>query len=141
MKRHCLAVLAGFVVATLAGCADERASAEPQTPEDRGRALVEDRGCTACHALDATRGIGPGWGGIYGTTRRLKEGGTVVADEDYLRRAMRDPSADIVDGFDNVMVPAAVDDAQIADIIALIKSLGALDPRETPDSPGTTATP
>lgn len=124
MKRHCFATVASMAVAALAGCSDDGPSIEAQTPEGRGRALVEERACTACHALDATRGIGPGWGGIYGTTQALKDGGTVVVDEEYLRRAMLDPSAEIVDGFDAVMVPAAVDESQIADIIALIKSLG-----------------
>lgn len=124
MKRHHLAATVLTAVTALAGCADDRSSIEPQTPEDRGLALVNERGCTACHALNSTRGIGPGWGGIYGMTRNLKGGGSVVVDEAYLRRAMLEPSAEIVDGFDAVMVPAAVNEAQIADIIALIKSLG-----------------
>lgn len=124
MKRHHLAATVLIAVTALAGCADDQSSIEPQTSEGRGRALVNERGCTACHALDGTRGIGPGWGGIYGTTRNLKGGGSVVVDEAYLRRAMLEPSAEIVDGFDSVMVPAAVNEAQIADIIALIQSLG-----------------
>lgn len=124
MKRHHLAATVLIAVTALAGCTDDRSSIEPQTPEDRGRALANERGCTACHALSSTRGIGPGWGGIYGTTRNLKGGGSVVVDEYYLRRAMLEPSAEIVDGFDPVMIPAAVNEAQIADIIALIQSLG-----------------
>jgi cytochrome c oxidase subunit 2 len=132
MKRYCLALMALVATLGLGGCADDTANLDMQTPEGRGQALVNQRGCTACHALDATRGIGPGWGGIYGTTRQLKGGGSVVVDDAYLRRAMREPSAEIVDGFDSIMVPAAVDDAQLADIIALIKSLGPSGPSATP---------
>lgn len=108
----------------LAACGKPAEPFDPDSPVDRGRALANERGCTACHALTDARGIGPGWGGIYGTTRNLKGGGTVVADETYLRRAILEPSAEVVDGFDSIMVPPAVSEAQLADIIALIKSLG-----------------
>lgn len=94
-----------------------------QTPAQRGMAVVTANACTACHALDGKRGIGPGWGGIYGTTRALKGGGSVVVDDDYLRRAILQPAVEVVDGFDSVMVPAAVTEEQLADIIALIKEL------------------
>ena len=118
-------LLAGvFGLLMITACNESDAPITPQTPAERGMALVAANGCTACHALSDTRGIGPGWGNLYGSTRRLKDGRSVVADEAYLRRAMREPAADIVDGFDNVMVPAAVSDAQMADIIALIRELG-----------------
>lgn len=124
MNRQLLQLL--LVIAAslcVAACNRDGDVSQLQTPEQRGRALVDSRGCTACHALTSARGIGPGWGGIYGTTRSLQDGRSVVVDDEYLRRAMLEPAADVVAGFDNVMVPAAVDAAQIADIIALIKSL------------------
>jgi cytochrome c oxidase subunit 2 len=124
MKRYCSGLMALIAITALTGCADDTANLDLQTPEGRGHALARERGCTACHALDGTRGIGPGWGGIYGAIRNLKDGGGVVVDEDYLRRAILDPSAEVVDGFDSIMIPAAVNEAQLADIIALIKSLG-----------------
>lgn len=122
MKRQGIWLVA--LLAALTACSDETRPATAQTAADRGRSLVAANGCIACHALDGTRGIGPSWAGIYGTTRMLKGGGTVVVDDVYLRRAMLEPAAEVVDGFDNVMVPAAVNEAQIADIIALIKELG-----------------
>lgn len=97
--------------------------AEALGPAERGRAVVTQNGCIACHAFDARRGVGPGWGGIYGTTRSLQDGRSVVVDDAYLRRAMLEPAADVVDGFDNVMIPAAVNAEQLADIIALIREL------------------
>lgn len=96
---------------------------QPLTAAGRGLALVTANGCTACHALDGTRGIGPSWRDIYGTTRTFQDGSTAVVDEAYLRRAMLEPAADVVAGFESIMLPAPVSEAQIMDIIALIKDL------------------
>ena len=108
----------------LVGCGADGVTPAAQTPAERGRVIVAEKGCTACHALDDTRGVGPGWAGLHGSTRTLKGGGSVVVDEAYLRRAIREPAVDVVAGFDNVMIPAAATDAELADIIALIKELG-----------------
>ncbi len=122
MKRQG-SLIAILVVTCLAACSQDSASTESQTPAERGMAFVTANACTACHALDGTRGIGPSWVGIYGTTRTFKDGRSANVDDAYLRRAMLDPAADVVEGFESVMVPAPVSEAQIADIIALIKEL------------------
>lgn len=93
------------------------------TPEARGLALVEARGCVACHSLDGRAGIGPSWAAAWGAQRRLADGRVVSVDEDYLRRAMADPAAELVEGFDPVMLPAAFTEAELADVVALIRSL------------------
>lgn len=123
MSGHFARLSAAVFLLMLQACADEPAPAAAQTPEQRGRALAAQLGCNACHAFDTTRGVGPGWGGLYGATRTLSDGRSVTADAAYLQRSMREPAADIVAGFDNVMLPAAVTDAQLADIIAFIKEL------------------
>lgn len=126
MKRG---VLPGLVLVLLGACTDDVAPTSGQqadrvqTPVERGLALAKTNACTACHALDGTRGIGPSWAGIYGTLRTFADGTTALADESYLRRAMLEPAAQVVEGFDSVMVPAPVTEAQLLDIIALIKEL------------------
>jgi cytochrome c oxidase subunit 2 len=95
----------------------------PQTAAARGLAFASATGCTACHSLDGTRGIGPSWAGSFGTTRRFKDGGSAVVDAEYLRRSMLDPAAQVVESFENIMLPVAMTEAQIADIIALITDL------------------
>jgi cytochrome c oxidase subunit 2 len=110
------------LVAASAGCS-EGEPAQPQTPEERGRTVANALACTACHALDGARGIGPSWAGIYGTTRTFTDGSTALVDDAYLRRSMLEPAAQVVEGFDSVMLPAPVSDAQVADIIALIRKL------------------
>jgi len=96
----------------------------PQTAADRGRALAAAQGCVACHTLNGARGIGPSWQGSYGSMRSFVAGGSAVVNEAYLYTAMREPAAQVVNGYDNVMLPVALSDAQLADIIELIKELG-----------------
>lgn len=97
----------------------------PQTAAERGRALAAAQGCVACHSLDGTRGIGPSWQGSFGSMRTFVDGRSAVVNEAYLHTAMREPAAQLVNGYDNVMLPVALSDAQLADIIELIKELGA----------------
>lgn len=74
-----------------------------------GAELLEGYGCTACHSLDGSEGVGPTFKGIAG--RRFEAelpDGTVremVADEAYLRHAILDPDAEYVRGFDPAMPP------------------------------------
>jgi len=100
----------------------------PQTAAERGRALAAAQGCVACHTLDGTRGIGPSWQGSFGSMRTFVDGGSAVVNEAYLYTAMREPAAQLVNGYDNVMLPVALSDAQLADLIALIKELGVTAP-------------
>jgi cytochrome c oxidase subunit II len=120
--RHVL--YTGFLLA-LAGCGEQtQQSTTALSPSERGSQVVTSLGCVACHSLDGRRGVGPSWLGIYGTTRTFADGSSAVADDEYLRRSMLEPGAQVVESYDNVMLPAAVNDAQIADIIALITELG-----------------
>jgi cytochrome c oxidase subunit II len=89
-----------------------------------GAALAETKGCRACHSLDGAAGIGPSWMGSYGSPRTLQDGSSVVMDDDYLRRSMQDPAGQVVTGFDNVMVPVNLSDAEVDMLIGLIKELG-----------------
>lgn len=88
-------------------------------------ALVQSRGCLACHSLDGSPGIGPSWAGTYGTERLLQDGSSVVMDEAYLRRSVQEPAAQVLQGFDNVMVPASFTDAELRALTGLLQELGA----------------
>jgi cytochrome c oxidase subunit 2 len=41
--------------------------------------------------------------GVFGTTVQLKGGGTVVADDNYIRESIVNPTAKVVDGFEPLM--------------------------------------
>jgi len=95
------------------------------TPEGRGKILVANNGCAACHSIDGSAGIGPTWLGLAGSETELSDGTTIPADNDYLAESIRDPQAKIVAGFENVQMIAFPDltDEQIADIVAYIRTL------------------
>lgn len=116
---------AAVVAATLLWTADDAAvaSAVPLTPAERGRELAAALGCVACHSLDGSPGIGPSWQGSYGVVRAFADGSFATVDETYLRNSIREPGSLVVTGYQNVMLPAALTDAQIADTIALIRDL------------------
>ena len=89
-----------------------------------GAGLAAEKGCTACHTLDGTAGIGPTWKGTYGTLRTMTNGSQRVADEAYLRESMLTPAAAVVTGFENIMLPAELSEAETAQLILLIRELG-----------------
>ncbi len=92
-----------------------------------GGRLATQFGCVACHSTTTQKVIGPGWGGLYGSTVRLTTGATVVADSAYLDESIRDPNAEITAGFAPNIMPnfgTLVTPSQRTLIIAYIRSLG-----------------
>jgi cytochrome c oxidase subunit 2 len=70
--------------------------------------LLAAKGCLVCHSVDGTRKIGPSLKGIFRRKVTVLTGGKereLVADEEYLRRSITQPQADIVKGFPPVMPP------------------------------------
>ena len=126
--RRSLPLALAVVTLGLAACGSDDESASGRDgrgePAADGREIAEDRGCMSCHR-DGGGGIGPDWEGLAGSTVTLDDRSTVVADEAYLSRAITDPDAQIVDGFDVRMPSSDIDDDDVAAIVAYIKSLGA----------------
>lgn len=92
----------------------------------RGQALAQQFGCTACHSADGSTLVGPTWKSLFGSPRTFQDGTTAQADENYLRESILDPGAHIVQGFPDVMPKDFKDrltEEQIGDIIEYIKSL------------------
>lgn len=85
------------------------------------------KGCASCHSLDGKRKPGPTWKGLYGSQRELATGQVVVADDEYIRRAILKPRTEIVKGWPRSLMPKDLDkklsDEQIEAIIELIKSV------------------
>ena len=82
--------------------------------------------CTACHKTTAERFTGPGLGGIFNTKRKLEGGGEVLADENYLRESILNPSLKISLGYKNqVMTPWAglLTEEELTGLIEYIKTL------------------
>ncbi len=95
----------------------------------QGEKLVSEYGCTACHASDSTRKIGPGWGGLYNSEVELLDGSIVKADKAYLTEAILNPSAQVVAGYPAGVMPEYINlikedetEAMLAYLISLSKA-------------------
>jgi cytochrome c2 len=95
-------------------------------PAQEGAAMVANYGCTACHAADQTRMIGPGWGGLYNRQVTLADGTTVTVDQAYLATSIREPDAHVAEGFPAGVMPAyasILSDAEVDAMVAYLVSL------------------
>jgi cytochrome c oxidase subunit 2 len=90
----------------------------------QGQALAQSKGCIACHTVDGSPRVGPSWKGLFGKTQSLADGTTVLADENYLRRSIVEPQAQVVKGFSPIMPPPGLSDEEVAALVAYIQSLG-----------------
>jgi cytochrome c oxidase subunit 2 len=106
------------------------------SPVAAGEKLFTDLVCISCHRDDA-QARGPQLKGLFGHTVRLQGGATVNVDEAYVRESIVNPQAKIVDGFQPIMptFQGMVSEEQLLQLIAYIRSLGALAP-PPPASPG-----
>ncbi|WP_229418682.1 cytochrome c oxidase subunit II [Pseudoduganella flava] len=95
----------------------------PAEPGKAGRLLAQAKGCTACHSVDGSRGVGPSWKGLYGKSEVLQGGATVHVDEAYLRQSIAAPQAAIVQGYAPVMPPVQLSAAEQAALVDYIKTL------------------
>lgn len=96
----------------------------PEGEAGEGIALLQKHGCIGCHSLDGTPGAGPTLKGVWGRKVTVVAGGkerTVTADEEYLKRSILDPQADLVKGFPPVM-PAYRDKIPQHDLEEIIES-------------------
>jgi mono/diheme cytochrome c family protein len=89
----------------------------------RGKQIARQKTCVSCHTEDGSRSEGPTWKGLAGSEVQLTDGRTVVADDEYLARAITDPRAEIVQGYGPTMAPVAMTDEEVADVIYYIKAL------------------
>jgi cytochrome c oxidase subunit 2 len=88
--------------------------------------LVANKGCAGCHTIDGSKLVGPTWRGLFGSQVKLADGSTVTADEAYLTESIQNPSAKIVAGFQDGVMPSFKDrltEKQIMDIVSYIETL------------------
>jgi cytochrome c oxidase subunit 2 len=98
-----------------------------ETPAETGQRLFNGQfACSTCHVADGS-GLGPILNGVFGRTETLADGRTVVADDNYLRESIVNPSAKIVRGYPSpsLMPPyqGQATEEQIMALIAYVKSL------------------
>lgn len=93
-----------------------------QSAEVTGKQLYEQFRCDTCHRQ---AGRCPPLDGIFGKTVRLANGQTTIANEEYLRRSILEPNADLVAGYQAVMptYKGQIGEEAILQIIAYLKTL------------------
>lgn len=87
----------------------ENISSLPDDPTEAGRFVFEKYGCGACHTLEdmgTTSTVGPDMNGIGQRAGERIEGMTA---EDYIRQSLLDPSAHLVEGFADGLMPQDLD--------------------------------
>jgi cytochrome c oxidase subunit 2 len=97
---------------------------EKQVPDSDK--LLQNKGCIACHSMDGTAKVGPTFKGLYGrkviviTAGKERE---IIADDEYIKRSIKDPKADVVKGFQPIMPVLQLSDDEINEIVEYLKTL------------------
>ena len=101
-------------------------SAVPASAKMSGLKMLEEKGCLGCHSMDGSKKIGPTFKGLYGSQVTVVTNGkerTVTSDEEYLRRSILEPGADIVKGYQNIMPAFPVTKEELKAIIEYLETL------------------
>jgi cytochrome c oxidase subunit II len=101
-----------------------------------GQKLFRQLACNECHSGTA-QARAPSLDGLYGSLVALQDGTTVRADDSYIRESILDPRAQTVAGFQPIMptFQNQLDEEQVLELIAYIKSLGTEREQVPPVSP------
>jgi len=130
-----ISVLALFTLLAAVACVEETenpfatttpvAEVDPSAPEtsepaasgpdiENGESKFKGLGCSGCHNTDSSKLVGPGLAGVS------------AKGDDYVRTSITDPSAGIVDGFNDLM-PKNFGDAlkgdDMDDLVAYLNTL------------------
>lgn len=111
-------------------------------------AFVWKTKCASCHSNDGSANSGPTWKDFYGQTSQFTDGGSALADENYIRESILYPSKRIVKGYGAQMALISLSERQLEGVIAYMKSISkntpvnALTPADpTPADPATPPPP
>ncbi|HEX9973954.1 MAG TPA: cytochrome c oxidase subunit II [bacterium] len=121
-------VATNMIQKAVAETKNEAVQAEQKKDVPRGFALLNDKGCTACHTLDGTPMVGSTFKGIFGKKQIVITDGKerlITIDEAYFKKSILQPEADLVKGYDPIMPEPdeAITDEEIREMIAHIKAL------------------
>lgn len=99
--------------------------AKNESMVETGARLFDQLGCEACHAANNT-GRGPSLLGVYGKPEKLRDGSTRIVDEALIRQAIVNPNSVLLPNYPSIMptFKGQVDEEQVLDLIAYVKSLG-----------------
>ncbi len=107
------------------------------TLAENGEKLFRDLACNNCHKADGS-GRCPSLVGLFGKTVQLSGGGTVKADEGYIRESILQPAAKVVAGYQPLMptFQGLVTEEGVLQLVEYVKSLQAKPAAETSPAQG-----
>lgn len=127
-RRVLVVVVCAVGAVGLVGCSSDESAEAPEVEltgeAARGEQVAADQGCTSCHRVSGEGGVGPSWAGLAGSEVELDDGSVVIADDEYLRRSIVEPNAQIVAGYNGIMPERALDDADVDALVAYLNALG-----------------
>lgn len=103
----------------------EKADLVNMSPPEHGHKIWETRGCNGCHSIDGSIIRAPSWKELFGFEQHFQDGGSQMADEDYLHLVITNANIHPIVGFQPVM-PTTVGllkPQDVNDVIAYIKTL------------------
>lgn len=92
---------------------------------EKGKELYASFNCQTCHGAQGEGGQGPKLQGVFGRKEQTNKG-EVTVDEQYLRESIMTPSAKVVKGYQDGLMPpfqGQMKEPQLMAIIAYLKSL------------------
>ena len=97
--------------------------------EPPGLTILKQNACLTCHSQDGSRIVGPSFKGIYGKEEVVITDGqerTITVDDEYLKRAIYEPNADVVKGYNPglmISYKETLTDEDVQKVIDYIKTL------------------
>ncbi len=112
-------------------------------PAEGGKYLYTAKGCKQCHTVDGGAGNGPTWKDMFGYKQPLVGGGSVLADENYIRESILNPGAKLHEGYSNIMssMQGNITEDEITAIIEYMKTLSDKGPKPMEAWPDAAETP
>jgi cytochrome c oxidase subunit 2 len=104
-------------------------AAEGSMPGNEGLTIMKYQGCMACHSSDGSKIVGPTYLNLFGKKEIVTRSGadvSITVDEEYIKRSIWDPNAEIVKGYPKGLMQSykgKISDADITKIIDYLKSL------------------
>jgi cytochrome c oxidase subunit 2 len=89
-----------------------------------GISITRKYGCNACHTADGSKLVGPSYKNILGRMRTvIKDGEEIemMADEDYIRRSIYEPNAEVVKGYEKGLMLSYKDQVSEEEFIQLLE--------------------
>lgn len=99
------------------------------SPTANGKRIMKNIGCFACHSVDGSKLVGPSFKGLYGHTATVVTKGDereITVDDEYIKRSIYDPNADVVKGYNKGLMLPYTDQLSEDDVKQIIEYLKTL---------------